>query len=590
MNAGFQHPPIGKSVPRARFDLRARLWLVGGLLALGVVALIARAADVQIIDHDFYQREATARFLREVPIPTSRGMMTDRHGEPLAVSTPVASLAANPQQLALHAERLPELAQATGLDAEFLTRYVSERAEREFIYIPGQRRIAPARANEVLALNIPGVFSLREHKRFYPQGEALAHVLGFTNIDDVGQEGLELAFDGWLSGTPGLQKIIRDRQGQIVEHIDLLRPAQPGRELALSIDRRLQFLAHRELAHTLRETGAQSGSVVMLDVATGEVLAMVNLPSYNNNNVMTAAREAWRNRAVTDLIEPGSTMKPLTIAAGLEAGVIKPETRIDTHPGWIPNGRYRTSDFRNYGELDITGIITKSSNVGVSKVVQHLPNQDFYAFLRRFGFGESTLSGFPGESPGLLPEPSRWSGTSKQTMSYGYGLSVTPLQIAQAYAALGNGGKLIRPSFVKGGNDLNEQGVVRQVLDPALARTLVQMMQTTTEPGGTATRAAIAGYHVAGKTGTARRASGGSYAKRYVAFFAGLVPVEQPRFSMVVVVHDPEPIEGKYGGGVVAAPVFQRIMQDALRLMDVPPDDLGELRSASEIAMSGAGR
>jgi len=264
-----------------------------------------------------------------------------------------------------------------------------------------------------------------------------------------------------------LQKIIRDRQGQVVEHIDLLRPAVPGRDLALSIDRRLQFLAHRELTRALIETKAQSGSVVMLDVATGEVLAMVNLPSYNNNKVMAAAREAWRNRAVTDLIEPGSTMKPLTIAAGLEAGVIQANTQIDTHPGWIPNGRFRTSDFRNYGVLDITGIITKSSNVGVSKVVQQLPDGDFHAFLRRFGFGESTHSGFPGESPGLLPEPSRWSGTSKQTMSYGYGLSVTPLQIAQAYAAFGNGGKLIRPSFVKGGNDLNEQGVVRQVLDPA---------------------------------------------------------------------------------------------------------------------------
>jgi len=379
MNAGFQHAPIGKTLPKARFDLRARLWLVGGLLALGVTLLIARAADLQIIDHEFYQREADARFLREVPIPTTRGMMTDRHGEPLAVSTPVASLAANPQQLSLHAERLPELAKATGLDVEFLTRYVSERAGREFIYLPGQRRISPARANEVLALNIPGVFSRREYKRFYPQGEALAHVLGFTNIDDIGQEGLELAFDEWLSGTPGVQKIIRDRQGQIVEHIDLMQPAQPGRDLALSIDRRLQFLAHRELARTLHETGAKSGSVVMLDVATGEVLAMVNLPSYNNNKVMASAREAWRNRAVTDLIEPGSTMKPLTIAAGLEAGVIQANTQIDTHPGWIPNGRYRTSDFRNYGLLDITGIITKSSNVGVSKVVQQLPAGDFYA-------------------------------------------------------------------------------------------------------------------------------------------------------------------------------------------------------------------
>jgi len=458
---------------------------------------------------------------------------------------------------------------------------VSERSTRQFIYLPGQRRIPPARAKEVLALEIPGVFSLREYKRFYPQGEALAHVLGFTNIDDVGQEGLELAFNDWLSGTPGLQKIIRDNQGQVVEHIDLLRPAQPGRDLALSIDRRLQFLAQRELAKTLHDTGASSGSVVMLDVRTGEVMAMVNLPSYNNNKVLDSTREHLRNRAVTDLIEPGSTVKPLTIAAALEKGAISVNTRIDTSPGWISNGRFQTTDIHNYGELDITGIITKSSNVGVAKVAQQLSNGEFYDLLHRFGFGQSTGSGFPGESPGVLPEPSRWSGTSKQTMSYGYGLSVTPLQIAQAYAALGNGGKLIRPSFVRGGNDLNEPGVVRQVLDPELAKTIVGMMQTTTERGGTATRAAIPGYRVAGKTGTTRRASAGGYEKRYVAFFAGLVPVEQPRYSMVVVVHDPDPKKGAYYGGAVSAPVFQRVMQDALRLLDVPPDAVGDVRSAS---------
>ncbi|MHC9086992.1 peptidoglycan D,D-transpeptidase FtsI family protein [Luteimonas sp. RIT-PG2_3] len=559
---------------RAQFDLRGRLVLVTSALGLCAAILLVRAVDLQLVDNAFYQKKADARFLREVPIPTSRGMITDRNGEPLAVSSPVESLAANPKELYANADRLPELARATGLSLDFLTRYVSERKDKEFMYIPRHRRINPSAAQKVVALDIPGVFSQREFRRFYPQGEAISHVLGFTDINDRGQEGIELAFDEWLRGTPGAQKVIRDRQGRVVEHVDLIKTAEPGKDLVLSIDRRIQFLAYRELKRTLVETGASSGSVVILDVATGEVLAMANLPSYNNNKVTGHNRDAHRNRAVTDLIEPGSTMKPITVAAALEAGVVRPDTKIDTSPGWMPNGRYRTSDFRNYGVLDVTGIITKSSNVGVSKIVAKLPNKEYYDFVRRFGYGESTRSGFPGESPGLFPDPSRWSGTSKQTMSYGYGLSATPLQIAQAYATLGNGGLATTPSFIKGGPDSNEAGRTRQVLDPAIAREVVHMMQTVTETGGTATRAAILGYHVAGKTGTARKASGGGYDRRYVAFFAGLVPVEKPRFSMAVVINDPDPSKGIYGGGVVSAPVFQRVMEGALRLMDVPPDDI----------------
>src|SRR5690606_34906461 len=481
-------------------------------------------------------------------------------------------LYANPQELANNPAAVARLAEATGLPQDYLTRYVSQRKDKEFMYVPRHRRVNPAVAQKILALKIPGVFSQREFRRFYPQGEAVAHVLGFTNIDDQGQEGVELAFDEWLRGTPGAQKVIRDRHGRIVEHVDLLRPAQPGKDLVLSIDRRIQFLAYRELKRTLLETGAASGSVVILDVATGEVLAMANLPSYNNNRVSGENRDDYRNRAVTDLLEPGSTMKPLTVAAGLEAGVITPTTHFDTSPGWIPNGRYRTSDFRNYGMLDTTGIITKSSNVGVSKIVKLLPDSSYDAFLRRFGFGSSTGSGFPGEAPGTFPTPERWSGTTKQTLSYGYGLSVTPLQIARAYAALGNGGRLVTPTFVKGGHS----GETTQALDPQVAGQVMQMMQTVTEPGGTATRAAILGYHVAGKTGTARKSSGGGYARRYIAYFAGLVPVENPRFSVTIVVNDPDTSGGgsTYGGGWISAPLFARVMEGALRLMDVPPDDI----------------
>ncbi|MBJ7576038.1 penicillin-binding protein 2 [Luteimonas sp. MC1828] len=567
MKFGKDRNGVTKPRGRARFDLRGRLKIVAGGLGLCALALVARAVDLQLVDNAYYQQKADSRFLREIPIPTSRGMITDRNGEPLAVSSPVDTVWGNPQELLKSPARLPELAEALGVPLDELERKLAQRADKEFVYL--QRRINPAAAEKILARKIPGVFSQREFRRFYPQGEALAHVLGFTNIDDLGQEGVELAFDDWLRGTPGAQKVIRDRRGRIVENVDLVRAAQPGKDLVLSIDRRIQYLAHRELRRALLETGASAGSAVVLDVATGEILAMANLPTFNPNAVTGEHRDARRNRAVTDLIEPGSTIKPLTVAAGIEAGVIAPDSRVDTSPGWIANGRYRTSDFRNYGVLDITGILTKSSNVGVSKIVHRLPDKTFYDFLRRFGYGQSTGSGFPGEAAGLLPPPASWSGTSKQTMSYGYGLSATPLQIAHAYATLGNHGRAMTPTLVKG-----QGGEPAQVLAPEIADEVVRMMQTVTEPGGTGTRAAILGYHVAGKSGTARKASGGGYARRYVAFFAGLVPVDNPRFSMAVVIDDPDTSAGVYGGGAVSAPVFQRVMDGALRLMDVPPDDI----------------
>ena len=554
---------------RAPFSLRGRMLLVGVALGLCSVALVGRAAWVQLVDAEFYQRQGEARFVREIPIPTSRGMITDRNGEPVAVSTPVESIWANPQELLRYPDRLPELAKALGVPLDQLGTRLSQRADKEFVYL--KRRINPDQARAILAHNVPGVFSQREFRRFYPQGEAMAHVLGFTNIDDRGQEGLELAFDEWLTGKPGAKRVIRDRHGRIVESIELVRTAEPGKDLVLSIDRRIQFLAYRELRNALDEHKAAAGSVVVLDVATGEVLAMVNLPSYNPNSLGGGNADARRNRAVTDLIEPGSTMKPVTIAAAMEKGVISPASKFDTSPGWIPNGRYKTSDYRNYGVLDTTGIITKSSNVGVSMIVHKLEDRYFYDFIRNMGYGRSTGSGFPGEAAGLLADPSRWSGTDKQAMSYGYNMAVTPMQIAHAYATLGNHGRALQPTFVKG-----HVGESKQVLSAEVADEVVRMMQTVTEPGGTGTRAAILGYHVAGKSGTARKASGGGYARRYLAFFAGLVPVDNPRFAMAIVIDDPDTSKGgsTYGGGYVSAPVFQRVMDGALRLMDVPPDDI----------------
>ncbi|WP_119717305.1 peptidoglycan D,D-transpeptidase FtsI family protein [Cognatilysobacter tabacisoli] len=558
----------GRSRNRVQYNPRQRLLLVGGALGLCGLVLVGRAFALQIVNKDFYRQQGDARFLREIPIPTSRGMITDRNGEPLAVSTPVESVWGNPQELLKNPARIPELAKALGVPSDYLTRKLSQRAGKEFVYL--KRRINPDEARRILAHQIPGVFSQREFRRFYPQGEAIAHVLGFTNIDDRGQEGLELAFDEWLRGKPGAKRVIRDRQGRIVENVDLVRAAEPGQDLTLTIDRRIQYLTFRELRSALLRTGASSGSAVVVDVATGEVLAMANLPAYNPNALGAGNSDTHRNRAVTDVIEPGSTMKPLTVAAALEAGVITPTTRFDTNPGWIPNGRYRTTDHHNYGVLDTTGVITKSSNVASAKIVARLPNDTFYEFLHRFGYGQKPGSGFPGESSGVLAPPSRWSGTTKQTMSYGYGLSATPLQIAMAYAALGNGGRLLTPTFVKGG----ERAEGRQVLDPAIAGEIMRMMQTVTEEGGTATQGAILGYHVAGKTGTARKFNDtGGYSRRYISFFAGVVPVQNPRFSMVVVVNDPDPAKG-YFGGLVSAPVFKNVMEGALRLMDVAPDDI----------------
>lgn len=570
--------PRGRN--RARFNLRGRVMLVVCALGLCSVSLIGRAAYVQLVNRDFYQRQGNERFVRNIEIPTSRGMITDRNGEPVAVSSPVESIWCDPQELLKAPDRLPELARALDEPLDTLTSRVSQRAEKEFYYL--KRRINPDEARKILAHGVPGVYSKREYRRFYPQGEAMAHVLGFTNIDDRGQEGVELAFDDWLRGSPGAKKVIRDNRGRIVENVDLVRQAQPGKDLTLSIDRRIQYLAYRELRNALISNGASSGSAVVLEVATGEVLAMVNLPTFNPNAASLGKPDAHRNRAVTDLFEPGSTAKPLTVAAGLENGVITPATLFDTNPGWMPNGRYRTTDTHNYGVLDTTGVIRKSSNVGAAKIASRLDNRQFYDFFRKMGYGRSTRSGFPGEAAGLFPAPEQWSGTSKQTMSYGYGLAVTPLQVAHAYATLANGGRAIQPTFVKG-----ERNEPKQVLDPAIAAEVMKMMQTVTEPGGTATQAAILGYHVAGKTGTSRKASAGGYSRKYLSFFAGVVPVDNPRFAMAVVVNDP--INGSYYGGLVAGPVFHNVMEGALRLMDVPPDDI-ETWIAAQEARPGMGK
>ncbi|HMN35006.1 MAG TPA: penicillin-binding transpeptidase domain-containing protein [Chiayiivirga sp.] len=565
--------------PRARqVDTRGRLKLVAALLGLGCASLVARAVDLQLLHNEFYQREGNARFQRDIPIAASRGMITDRNGEPLAISSPVESIWASPRVLLQHPEQRPALARALGMTPEALDERLLPRAERDFVWL--RRHMAPAEAEAITALKIPGVGSQREFRRFYPLGEPAAHVLGFTNIDDRGQEGLELAYDDWLTGKPGVKRVIRDGAGRQIASVDLIRAAEPGRPLALSIDRRLQHLAFRELRRALAENQAEAGSVVILDVATGEVLAMVNLPGYNPNAREDSTPGARRNRVVTDLFEPGSTFKSFIVVAALETAKVSPDTVIETWPGTLQVAGHTVRDVRNFGTLTTTGLLTKSSNVAAVKLALDMPAEHIHDVLRRFGFGETTGIGFPGEAAGVLPEPRSWSALSKATIAFGYGISVTPLQLAQAYAALGNGGRLVPPSFLK---DPQTQG--RDVIDPGIANQMMRMLETVIGPEGTARRAAISGYRVAGKSGTSRKVGSGGYDRRYVSLFAGLVPASNPRFSVVVMVDDPSSRDAAgnlvYYGGAVAAPVFGTIMEGALRLMDVGPDDVQQWYAAT---------
>jgi cell division protein FtsI (penicillin-binding protein 3) len=556
--------------PRTQaINTRGRLYVVLMMLALGSTALIVRAVDLQVVRKNFYQEQGDARFLRDMPVPVSRGTIFDRNGEPLAVSTPVDSIWADPQKLLENDDRLDELATALGIDGDVLRQRLNQRVDKEFVYL--KRHLNPDDAEAIVKLGIPGVSSQREFRRYYPSGEVLGHVLGYTNIDDNGQEGLELAFNGLLAGTPGNERVIRNNKGQIVEHVELTQKPEPGVDLTLSIDRRIQYLAYRELKAAIIERHASSGSMVILDVRNGEVLAMVNQPSFNPNAREKMDPAYRRNRALTDLVEPGSTIKAFTISAALESGKWKPDSKVDTNPGTYQVSNLTIHDVHNHGLLNLTGVITKSSNVGAAKVAETLPKESLYDMYHRFGFGEPTGSGFPGESGGVLPIVKAWGPVEKATISYGYGLSVTPLQLAQGYAALANDGRLRGPTFVKGA--LNPDNAV---IDPQIAHEVLQMLRTVVMPGGTAfPQAVVPNYVVAGKTGTARIAHGGSYQNRYISLFVGIVPATDPKLVGVVVINDPGGGQGgPYFGALVAAPVFSKVMDGALRLLDVPPDNV----------------
>jgi cell division protein FtsI (penicillin-binding protein 3) len=570
----------GERSTRQTAGVAWRHWLVAGVLAACGVALVARAVYLQVIDQAFLEREGDARILRTATLSANRGMIVDRNGEPLAVSTPVDTVTADPRKLAQVPQEFPRLAQALDRDPQWLARRVTSNLEREFVYLV--RHMRPQDAARVRELGIPGVNTEREYRRYYPAGEVTGHLLGFTNVDDVGQEGLELAFDQWLGGVPGQKRVMRDSLGRIIEDIERIRPPRPGQDLVSSIDLRVQYLAYRELKAAVQANHARSGSVVVLDIATGEVLAMVNQPAFNPNDREQYAASRYRNRATNDVFEPGSSIKPFTVAAGMETGRFHANTVIDTSPGMVRVGIKTVKDKRNLGAIDLTTVLAKSSNVGVVKIAQTLRPEQMRDALEEFGFGRVTGSGYPGESAGILPQARHWREINQATMAYGYGLSVTPLQLAQAYAVLGSGG-ILRPVSLRR-LDVAPEG--ERVLDEPVARELVTMMEAVVGDQGTARRARVAGYRVAGKTGTAWKASeqGGYSTNRYIAVFGGVVPASNPRLATVVVID--EPTGGAYYGGEVAAPVFSAVMTGALRLLAIPPDDLQRMPATTLVQAS----
>jgi cell division protein FtsI (penicillin-binding protein 3) len=546
------------------------------LLCLGLAAgvLVWRAVCLQVLDKEFLLTQGQARHLRTVTLPAHRGMIQDRNGEPLAISTPVESVWVNPQELASELQRIPELTRLLELNASAVQRQLASRADREFLYL--RRHIDPATAARVEALDIPGVYLQREYRRYYPDGEVTAHVVGFTNIDDAGQEGLELAYDEWLAGEPGAKRVIKDGKSHIVEDVESISLPSPGKDLRLSIDRRIQYLAYRELLAAIQEHKARAASAVVLDVRSGEVLAMVNQPSFNPNNRQNLRSSDMRNRAVTDVFEPGSTMKPFIAATALATGRYQPHTPVSTSPGWMRVGVNTVRDVHDYGDLDLTGVIRKSSNVGISKVALSLAAEDIWTDLSDLGFGVQTFSGFPGEASGLLPHYSGWNAIETATLSFGYGVSVTPLQLAQAYAVLAGDGVRRSITFLHDARATEE----RRVMPAAITRAIRAMLEEAVGPDGTAPAARVPGYRVAGKTGTVRKSERGGYSdSKYLAVFAGMAPASDPRVVMVVMVD--EPSGGKYYGGQVAAPVFSHVMAAALRLLAVPPDDVPLLQTRS---------
>lgn len=538
--------------------------------------LISRLVVLQVIDRDrgvgFLQQQGALRSVRTAEIPAYRGLVTDRRGQPLAVSTPVVSIWANPQQLRDSAD-VVQLATTMGQTPEALAERINLYSDKQFMYLA--RHQTPDQARAILDLGVPGVRGEREYRRFYPAGEVVSQLVGLTNVDGEGIAGVELAYNEWLRGQTGKKRYLKDLHGDAIRNIGVIEQARSGKSLALSIDLRLQYLQHRVLQRAMVETGAAAGAAVTLDARTGEILAMTNHPVFNPNSREGFDYAATRNRVVTDVFEPGSTMKPLTLVAALESGEYTIESLIDTSPGRVRVGRKVLPDPRNYGEISVSRVIEKSSQVGVTKMAQQMGHEPILEVFQRFGLGEPSSIGFPGERSGVLPNRQRWSDIEKVTLAFGYGLTATPLQLAHAYAVFANEGSQVPLTLLK--RTEGESVPTRQVISPEIAGQVLEVLNRVTGSEGTAQKARVDGFRVGGKTGTVHKVGDAGYLDdKYVALFVGVAPIEDPRFVTAVVVDQPK--GDNYGGGAAAAPIYSAITDGVLRLHNALPAESHEAR------------
>jgi len=547
-----------------------RHWLVLAVIGSLFAVMAGRALFLQFFNADFLKQRGNAQALKVIDVSAVRGMILDRNGQPLAISTPVDAVSADPSKLYANPKSWKPLAKILGISYSELKAKIKRNRKRRFIYL--NRQVLPDTAERAMALDIEGVFLRREYRRYYPLGAVTGHLVGFTNVDGRGLEGIELAYNESLRGHRGKDQVIRDASGHIIEHVSNIERAADGEDLVLSIDSRIQYLAYRALKKAVVENKATSASAVVVDVRSGEILAMVNEPGYNPNNRRQLRSSRFRNRAVTDSFEPGSTVKPLTVVAALENRYVTPQTIIETDGGTMKLARFTIRDTHDYGNLSVSDAIMKSSNVAAAKMALKLKNRELWSVLNRVGFGQKPGSGLPGEAKGAFQNYSDWRDIRRATIGYGYGLSVTPLQLTQAYATLANDGRRVPLSILR----RSDAPAGKQVISTTVAKQVRSMLELAVSDEGTGKNARIPMYHVAGKTGTSRKAEGKGYSKRYNAIFAGMAPATRPRLAMVVVVN--EPSSGKYYGGTVAAPVFASVMTGALRLLDVAPDDVSEDR------------
>lgn len=559
---------MNHSSRRLEPNLRLKLegWRSRFVLLLCLAAflvLLGRAFYLQGLNNDFLQAKGEARFMRVVDMPASRGAVMDRNGKMLAISTPVESIWASPAEMDIDSTQMAKLAQALGMERKALSERLNEK-DKNFVWL--KRQLSPDQAARVIALKIPGVFQQREFRRFYPAGDVTAHVIGFTGLEDQGQEGIELAQQSQLAGSAGQRRVIKDRKGRIVEDIENLKAPREGKALSLSIDEKLQYLAHRELKAAVEAHKAKGGALVMLDARTGEVLALVNQPDYNPNNRAQWNPKQARNRSVTDTFEPGSTFKPFAVSAALEAGIVKPASVIATGNGFTVGTKVIT-DSHPAAQMSVAEIIQKSSNIGTAKMALQLPAERMWSLYNDLGFGTAPKTGFPGEASGRLRPAKTWRPIEQATMGYGYGVSVSALQLARAYTVFTNDGVLLPATFLKRSGDV----IGKQILSASTARMMVQMLETVTQQGGTATKGQVPGYRIGGKTGTAYKLINGQYADNlYLSSFVGFGPVSSPRYIIAVTID--EPSAGKHYGGDVSAPVFANVMSQALRMSGVAPD------------------